>query len=83
MAIQGMAGHATKLSGTRYGYRPRTKVQVEREQAVVGDLPLFGGHLLFMDCNPTPADMIDRSLTDLIICAYLINMASEFTARLI
>ena len=25
----------------RYGYRPRTKAQTERERAVVGDLPLF------------------------------------------
>lgn len=25
----------------RYGYRPRTKAQAERERAMVGDLPLF------------------------------------------
>ena len=27
----------------RYGYRPRTKAQSEREAAVVDDLPLFDG----------------------------------------
>lgn len=27
----------------RYGYRPRTKAQAERDRAVLGELPLFGG----------------------------------------
>ena len=26
----------------RYGYRPRTKAQAQKESAVVADLPLFG-----------------------------------------
>jgi len=29
----------------RYGYKPRTKAQAERDQAVVEDLPLFGDQM--------------------------------------